>query len=545
MATVDGLTKDRMLAIEAASVVDGDVVGDNLVLTRHDGSTIQAGSVRGPKGDPGTNGVNMTAGARWGNSNAYVVNNTVGYAGRLYTCIQDNVDKCPAFYNNYWTPVTSASPEVWPLIDPLFMAEDLDAYELFWRGGTVSTTLTQTAGEFESGFQAMKIDLGPSSSQRVYERGEVIVRGNEVITVTVRAKLTAPAAAPPTIKVDLLQATKDGSPQPFGSGASGVSGTPASYNLTTSWAFYTFTVQAQLGKPRARMNLIFDQPAGNGSTIVVDRIEVSRVQTKLDLKADQTSLNRVRDTILRQKVMSGGGNRFASVTGISWSQRLILMGAGRISPYAINGYLEISMPADGTVIPRYGLSGGTPGTATVAGGLIPMAAWDALWYELPANGLQTSLPANFRIVNYLSDFPIPDNWVLVCLKNSDAYAAMYKWGDGVEQDVWRNLTAASGWASSPTGTQKTAACLRENNVVRFRGVMTGSLTAATTTQIATVPVECRPIDNPSNFMAVLTTGGFVGWANITDTGLLSIHIKTPFTTGTTTVELSSMSYRIS
>lgn len=64
MATVNGLTKERMLAIEAASVVDGDVVGDNLVLTRHDGSTIVAGSVRGPQGNPGTNGINMTAGAR-------------------------------------------------------------------------------------------------------------------------------------------------------------------------------------------------------------------------------------------------------------------------------------------------------------------------------------------------------------------------------------------------------------------------------------------------------------------------------------------------
>lgn len=48
MAYVEGLTKVRMLEIEAASVVDGEVVGDNLHLTRHDGTTIDAGSVRGP-----------------------------------------------------------------------------------------------------------------------------------------------------------------------------------------------------------------------------------------------------------------------------------------------------------------------------------------------------------------------------------------------------------------------------------------------------------------------------------------------------------------
>lgn len=53
MATVTGFTKERMLAIENSSIVDGEVVGDNLILTARDGSTINAGSVRGPTGSPG------------------------------------------------------------------------------------------------------------------------------------------------------------------------------------------------------------------------------------------------------------------------------------------------------------------------------------------------------------------------------------------------------------------------------------------------------------------------------------------------------------
>jgi hypothetical protein len=53
MATVTGMTADRMKQIEAQSVIDGDVVGDNLILTQHDGTQINAGSVRGPKGDQG------------------------------------------------------------------------------------------------------------------------------------------------------------------------------------------------------------------------------------------------------------------------------------------------------------------------------------------------------------------------------------------------------------------------------------------------------------------------------------------------------------
>lgn len=44
MGTIDGLSKDRMLAIEAASVVDGEIDGSgHLILTRYDGSTIDAG----------------------------------------------------------------------------------------------------------------------------------------------------------------------------------------------------------------------------------------------------------------------------------------------------------------------------------------------------------------------------------------------------------------------------------------------------------------------------------------------------------------------
>lgn len=59
MGTVTGLTAERMLEIEAASIIDGDVVGNDLILTRHDGTTIDAGSVKGPKGDPGSAGISV------------------------------------------------------------------------------------------------------------------------------------------------------------------------------------------------------------------------------------------------------------------------------------------------------------------------------------------------------------------------------------------------------------------------------------------------------------------------------------------------------
>lgn len=62
MATVTGLTAQRMTEIEDASVISGTVQGDNLVLTTHGGAQIQAGNVRGPKGDTGAQGAAGTSG---------------------------------------------------------------------------------------------------------------------------------------------------------------------------------------------------------------------------------------------------------------------------------------------------------------------------------------------------------------------------------------------------------------------------------------------------------------------------------------------------
>ena len=54
MATVTGLTARRMLEIEAASVVDGEIIGGNLILTKYDGTTINAGPLSlGPPGPEG------------------------------------------------------------------------------------------------------------------------------------------------------------------------------------------------------------------------------------------------------------------------------------------------------------------------------------------------------------------------------------------------------------------------------------------------------------------------------------------------------------
>lgn len=68
MATITGFTAERMLVIEKETVIDGEVVGNNLHLIQRGGVVIDAGNVRGPTGatgatgPPGTNGTNGTNG---------------------------------------------------------------------------------------------------------------------------------------------------------------------------------------------------------------------------------------------------------------------------------------------------------------------------------------------------------------------------------------------------------------------------------------------------------------------------------------------------
>lgn len=63
MATVTGMTADAMQVIADASIVDGEVVSGDLILTTAGGTPINAGSVIGPTGPAGTNGTNGAPGA--------------------------------------------------------------------------------------------------------------------------------------------------------------------------------------------------------------------------------------------------------------------------------------------------------------------------------------------------------------------------------------------------------------------------------------------------------------------------------------------------
>lgn len=62
MATITGLTAAAMQEIRDGAYVAVELSVDNLIFTKHDGTTVNVGSVRGPQGEPGAPGADGTDG---------------------------------------------------------------------------------------------------------------------------------------------------------------------------------------------------------------------------------------------------------------------------------------------------------------------------------------------------------------------------------------------------------------------------------------------------------------------------------------------------
>lgn len=150
-------------------------------------------------------------------------------------------------------------------------------------------------------------------------------------------------------------------------------------------------------------------------------------QTNLGIDTTLEKLVYAQDA--QNGLVGGGTTTFDSSWNIKWSQRFLAINVGRGANTAASGYFDIDMPPNGTVITGYGGAA----NQTVAGGLIPMATWTALWYELPLTFGHTGLPGNFKITSYSSNFQVPSSWVLIAQINSDVSPNVMMWGDGRRQ----------------------------------------------------------------------------------------------------------------
>jgi hypothetical protein len=409
MAIVNGLSKERMLEIEAQSVVDGEIVNRHLILTRHDGTTTDAGDVVGP----------------------------------------------PVALVMAPKPVTDL-PSTYP-----------------YPGVSTFTFGAETTG-------------WPAVLGTVFSYIENNARGFQIVT----EKATG-ATANMWIRV-VGQDTWGPFMKLVNTDASGfttlfklrLTGTTDASETSTDHAF-------QIG-PTNELNISIDsnEILGRNNGALSPVYFNSGLRTPIVPAADDDVMNKAaaditRYTSLLQRLMTGGGIRKVDSTGISWSQRLIVMGLGRwIVP---NGYYQIEMPPDGTVIPVYGGSAGT--SVTVAGGKIPLQGWRALYYEIPwGTSAVASKPENFRLMDYnlATTQGVPSNWILIATRNLDSMVPQYLWGDGVRQDYWKTLTLKNSWTAYNTAFPAPAWRFTAEGKVETHGLMKGG-TVGLATPFATLP----------------------------------------------------------
>lgn len=85
MATITGFTAARMQAIEDNTIVSGAIVGDDLILTKNDTTTVNAGDVRGPAGPEGPPGGLVEINMSYAGALAVVTGKIRWYASKPYS----------------------------------------------------------------------------------------------------------------------------------------------------------------------------------------------------------------------------------------------------------------------------------------------------------------------------------------------------------------------------------------------------------------------------------------------------------------------------
>ncbi len=190
--------------------------------------------------------------------------------------------------------------------------------------------------------------------------------------------------------------------------------------------------------------------------------------------SNATTFNSIAQATYSQSLRSnnnitGGGTITVDASGnVLWSARFIVISNGRGTTFGTAGYYDITCPTSGTIT---GVGGKANVTATAAG--IPLAAWDVLYYILPINATNTSLPANFRISSYTSNVDIPHNWVQICVRGGDD--GVFYFPQGIKLELGQSLSAANatqtrqldslGVGTAPSGTS--GEIRATNNITAF------------------------------------------------------------------------------
>ena len=148
---------------------------------------------------------------------------------------------------------------------------------------------------------------------------------------------------------------------------------------------------------------------------------------KLDVIGDaRVSGGIFNASLSAQWIVNGGGTVTYNGSAILWSNRVIVIPVEK-DELSTTGYIDINCPTSGTIT-YYNASNVTT-TVTCAASGVPIAAWEALYYEITPGQGQTSDQTKFRLVNYQNSTWKPSsNWILICALNGDSNSL--KWIPG-------------------------------------------------------------------------------------------------------------------
>lgn len=172
------------------------------------------------------------------------------------------------------------------------------------------------------------------------------------------------------------------------------------------------------------------------SEVLVVKTNDSRLSDVREPNLNTVNTRTLAAELRSQGNVTGGGTvTYNSAAELRWTQRFIIIANGRGAYFSTNGFFDITIPADGTVITGVG---GAANQTVVAGG-IPIPIWTALYYILPIGSSNVSQPGNFRMVTYTGDLDVPPNWFMVAVRNSDNGGALR---------LCNGVTLTPGWTST-------------------------------------------------------------------------------------------------
>ena len=162
-------------------------------------------------------------------------------------------------------------------------------------------------------------------------------------------------------------------------------------------------------------------------------------------------------------IIGGGTITVDGSYRVGWTQRMLVMNAGRGTHFSTDGFFQIDQPTSGVIT---AVGGGTANTWNASG--IIITGWNSLYYILPIGSGSTSIAANFRMVGYTSDLEIPDDWILIAKKNHEGGAEHIKFGVGIQLNL------------SETWVQGTASMIKYTNAEAVQAVEDAGLVLSAT-----------------------------------------------------------------